>query len=154
MLYRDDNDWMIWIKLDRTQIDACTMIFSKTDWKTLENWLRCWEKRIFSTFATRFCRGISPRMSRRRIFWVDDLYHIQYWRILVKRELVRLLSMRRVNRCQISELYVYSLMLGTAFLSANACVLIDLSIFIFLLFSLWKIKNFDKIHNKIQVFRF
>jgi hypothetical protein len=113
VLYRDDNDWMIWNKLDRKQIDAYTMIFSKTDWKTFENWLRCWENRVFSTFATRFCCGIPLRLSRRRIFWVDDLYHIQYWRILIKREFVRLLSMRRVNRCQISELYVYSLTLGT-----------------------------------------
>ncbi len=125
MLYRDDNDWMIWIKLDKTQLDACTMIFPKTDWKTLENWLRCWENRVFSTFATRFCCGIPPRTSRRRIFCVDDLYHIQYWRVLIKPELVRLLSMRRVNKCQISELYVYSLMLGTAYLDSNNQLIVD-----------------------------
>jgi hypothetical protein len=68
---------------------------------------------FFRLFATRYCCGISLRSSRRRTFWVDDLYHIQYWRILIKRELVRLLSMRRVNRCQISKLYVYSLTLGS-----------------------------------------
>jgi hypothetical protein len=154
VLYRGDNDWMIWIKLDRTQIDTCTMIFFEDRLKNTWELTALLRKTNFSDF----CDAVLPRDFAANVaetdFWVDDLYHIQYWRVLVKRELVRLLSMRRVNRCQISELYVYSLMLGTAFLSANACVLIDLSIFIFLLFSLWKIKNFDKIHNKIQVFRF
>jgi hypothetical protein len=68
---------------------------------------------FFRLFMTRYCCGISLRSSRRRIFLVDDLYHIQYWRILIKRELVRLLSTRRVNKCQISKLYVYSLTLDT-----------------------------------------
>ncbi len=60
MLYNDDNDWMIWIQLDRKQIDAYMMIFSKTDWKTLENWLRCWENRVFPTF----CDALLLRDSR------------------------------------------------------------------------------------------